>query len=51
LTSQKEFDKAVEKMKDFNNNNTTIVFVKKIFGCTGKLKLLLIKYLFATLGK
>ncbi|EFN71875.1 hypothetical protein EAG_07200, partial [Camponotus floridanus] len=34
LTNQKEYDKAVEKMKIFNNNNSTIIFVKRIFGST-----------------
>lgn len=35
LTNQKEYDKAVEKMKDFNNKNVTIISVKRIFGSTG----------------
>jgi len=37
LTNQKEYDKAVEKMKDINDNNATIISVKRIFGSTGKL--------------
>ncbi|XP_067207170.1 extracellular matrix-binding protein ebh-like isoform X2 [Linepithema humile] len=34
VTNQKEYDKAVEKMKDFNNNNSTIISVKRIFTST-----------------
>jgi len=37
LTNQKEYDKAVEKIKDFCHNNSTIISVKRIFGSTGKL--------------
>jgi len=35
LTNQKEYDKAVEKMKEYNNINATIVSIKRIFGSTG----------------
>lgn len=37
FTNQKEYDKAVEKMKDFNNNNSEIVSVKRILASTDKL--------------
>ncbi|XP_032690378.1 uncharacterized protein LOC116853414 [Odontomachus brunneus] len=34
VSNENEYNKAVEKMKDFNRNNVTIVPVKRIFGST-----------------
>lgn len=49
LKTQKEYDKAVEKMKDLKNDSIT-VDIKKIFGSTGKLKINKI-FIYTTLKK
>lgn len=38
LSSQKEYDKAIEKMKNFNIDNSSIANVKRILGNTGQCK-------------